>query len=177
MNWVQALPRVLDRIHDTVGEGGLSPYQIVFGCDRSLGNMSLPRQRECEDATQFFERMRAIDLRVADVLNRKHKELAAKRSQGGKLPPLVIGSKVWYKRPPNSGVKTDSRWIGPGIVLGREGAESYIIEIAPGHKVCAPRHWLKPYIFEGQGAALPLFYHRRTEIEEEVTHRNRRWKK
>jgi hypothetical protein len=29
--WVEALPQILDRLHDTPGEGGLSPYQILFG--------------------------------------------------------------------------------------------------------------------------------------------------
>ncbi len=34
--WVEAMPQVLDRLHDTPGEGGLSPYQILFGRERPL---------------------------------------------------------------------------------------------------------------------------------------------
>ena len=30
INWVEALPRVLRHHHDTMGEKGLSPYQIFF---------------------------------------------------------------------------------------------------------------------------------------------------
>ena len=89
---------------------------------------------------------------------------------GTKLPPLAPGCRVWYKRPPRTGEKTDSRWIGPGVVLRREGLETYAVEVALGHVVCAPRHWLKEYVCEGEGPSLPLFYHRRTEVgDEEVT--------
>jgi hypothetical protein len=37
--WVEALPRVLDMIHDTKGEGGLSPYEILFGRQRPKGGI------------------------------------------------------------------------------------------------------------------------------------------
>ena len=35
-NWVEALPRALCLYHDTVGEMGHSPYQIMFGRERLL---------------------------------------------------------------------------------------------------------------------------------------------
>ena len=34
INWVEALPRVLCAYHDTRGESGYSPFQIVFGRER-----------------------------------------------------------------------------------------------------------------------------------------------
>jgi len=34
INWVEALPRALKVHHDMVGEGGYSPYHIMFGRDR-----------------------------------------------------------------------------------------------------------------------------------------------
>ena len=37
INWVEALPQVLDRFHDTPGESGFSPYQILFGRERCTG--------------------------------------------------------------------------------------------------------------------------------------------
>ena len=61
INWVESLPNVLDRLHDVVGEGGLSPYQIVFGRDRPLANYPLPTTHECEDAENFMKRMHDID--------------------------------------------------------------------------------------------------------------------
>ncbi len=72
--WVELLPAALDRIHDTPGESGLSPYQIVFGRDRPLANKSYEPPRECEDAQQFFEKMKMIDKQVADKLNEIHKK-------------------------------------------------------------------------------------------------------
>ena len=54
INWVEALPLVVDRIHDLVGETGYSPYEIVFGRSRPLGNLPYRPERFCEDAQQFF---------------------------------------------------------------------------------------------------------------------------
>lgn len=39
VNWVEALPHALRLIHDRVGEGGMSPHQIVFGRDRNLAGL------------------------------------------------------------------------------------------------------------------------------------------
>jgi len=36
VNWVEALPQVVDRLHDVKGEGGLSPYEILFGRERPM---------------------------------------------------------------------------------------------------------------------------------------------
>ena len=57
LTWVELFPPVLDRIHDTPGEGGLSPYQILFGRDRPLGNTPYQPIHECEDSTVFFSRI------------------------------------------------------------------------------------------------------------------------
>ena len=38
-----------------------------------------------------------------------------------------------------SGEKLDSRWIGPGLVKGREGERSYIIEIKSGIEIKSHR--------------------------------------
>ena len=37
--WVDALPQALDRLHDAKGQCGLSPYEILFGRSRPLGNI------------------------------------------------------------------------------------------------------------------------------------------
>ena len=31
LNWVEALPQTIDRIHDNIGETGESPYRVIFG--------------------------------------------------------------------------------------------------------------------------------------------------
>ena len=49
-NWLELLPRVLNVIHDTPGESGLSPYQILFGRDRHTANIPYRPPRECEDS-------------------------------------------------------------------------------------------------------------------------------
>jgi hypothetical protein len=44
VNWVEALPQTLDRIHDVKGESGFSPNEILFGVERPLGYpMNLPK--------------------------------------------------------------------------------------------------------------------------------------
>ena len=55
--WVEALPQVLDKIHDTKGEGGLSPYEILFGRTRPLAGVPYHPPKECENSKEFFTRM------------------------------------------------------------------------------------------------------------------------
>jgi hypothetical protein len=170
INWVEALPHVLDRIHDTKGESGLSPYEILFGRERPLAGVPYTPPRECEDAQEFFRRMKDIDERVARVLNKKHEEEAKRINKGRKeLKPLEMGTLVWYRRPEGSGEKLDTRWIGPGVVKAREGERSYVVEIKPGMEMKAHRSFLKEYR-EPQlvGKGVPLFYYRRTEKEEDA---------
>ena len=54
VNWVEALPRVLRIYHDTPGESGISPYQIVFGRERHLAGAPYEPLRECESANVFL---------------------------------------------------------------------------------------------------------------------------
>ena len=74
INWVEALPIVIDRIHDTIGESGYSPYEIVFGRQRPLANLPYEPVHECEDAISFFNRQERIDKEVANILQEKHKK-------------------------------------------------------------------------------------------------------
>ena len=76
INWVEALLTVLSKIHDAPGELGLSPYQIVFGRERTLPNIPYQPPHDCEDARNFFQRVKEIDERVARILNEKHEKLA-----------------------------------------------------------------------------------------------------
>ena len=170
INWVEGLPQVVDRLHDVRGETGLSPYQILFGRDRPLAGTPYTPPRECEDAQQFFKRMSDIDRHVAETLNGLHVMQAERINQNRKdMPPLKVGDKIWYRRPENSGEKTDSRWIGPGLVKAREGERSYLIEVKPGVEMKAHRSFLKLYQ-EPQvaGRGVPLFFHKRTEPEEDA---------
>ena len=170
INWVEALPQVVDRIHDVKGESGLSPYEILFGRERPLAGLPYTPAKECEDAQQFFRRMGEIDQKVADALNRAHSAQAQRINQGRKeMQPFKIGDVVWYRRPENSGEKLDSRWIGPAIVKAREGEHSYVIEIKSGMEMKAHRSFLKPYNEpQVHGKGVPLFFYKRTEKEEEA---------
>ena len=38
ISWVEALPQILDRYHDTPGETNLSPYESLFGREGPLAN-------------------------------------------------------------------------------------------------------------------------------------------
>ena len=76
---------------------------------------------------------------------------------------------MWYKRPPNSGKKVDSRWLGPAAIIEREGERSYVVELKPQYFIKAPRSLLKPYYQDKVvGKQTEMFYHRRTEPDEEA---------
>ena len=168
INWVEALPQVLDRMHDVKGKSGLTPYQILFGRDRPLAGIPYTPPRECDDAVQFHKRMAEVDRQVADVLNRTHTMQAKRINQERKdMSPFPVGTQIWYKRPENSGVKLDSRWIGPGVIKAREGERSYLIEIKPGIITKAHRSFLKLYNEpQVEGRGIPLYFFKRTEPEE-----------
>ena len=51
--WVESLPYIVDRIHDTPGETGFYPFQILFGRDRPLASIPYSPHKDCEDAQLF----------------------------------------------------------------------------------------------------------------------------
>ena len=117
-NWVSLLPHVIDTIHDTVGEGGYSPYQIVFGRDRPMSGLLYQPPTRAEDARFFFKRMENLRRKVSEVLNKKHEKMPHFSSQPERI--FKPGDLIWYYRPPPTGDKLDSKWLGPGVVVRRE---------------------------------------------------------
>ena len=133
VNWVAALPRVLDRYHDTPNVSGLSPYEILFGRPRPIAHRPYSPPVDCEDANKFFQRIYEQDLKIAKVLNGLHdKETSRFNVQFKNFDDLEIMTPVWYRRPENTGDKLDGRWTGPCVVRGKEGEDSYLIEVEPG---------------------------------------------
>jgi len=61
LSWAEALPVAVNHIHDTPGESGLSPYEIVTGRQRLILGIKLPIQRECQDALDFFDHQQKVD--------------------------------------------------------------------------------------------------------------------
>ena len=162
---------VLDRYHDTPGESGLSPYQIMFGRERSLANLPYETYTECEDAVNFFDRMEALDEEVARILNAKHVQrnlIVNVHRQPSKV--YNVGDLVWYWRPPDSGDKLSTRWLGPCRVTKVVGEHSYELQITPTRKVSAVATFLKPYNPDKFiGTPVSLYTHRRTQIDTQLT--------
>ena len=95
-NWVDALPQVIDRIHDMKGESGLSPYQILFGRGRPLGNVPYSPEMEWEDAGQFFKNRVDMDIRVATVMNALHEREAERINKDRRQCSVFkVCDKVW----------------------------------------------------------------------------------
>ena len=131
-NWLELLPRAINIIHDAPGESGLSPYEILFGRERYMARVPYNPPRYCEDALEFFERMDSIDEEISQELNSLHRREAARiHAHRKERHALPRGRKVWYKRPEGWGNKLHSRWVGPGVVLLREGESSYKISTGP----------------------------------------------
>jgi len=68
-SWMELLPMALRVIHDTPGESGLSPYEIVFGRHRPMAALPYRPIREAESATEFFGRVESLREQVANKLN------------------------------------------------------------------------------------------------------------
>ena len=125
---------------------------------------------ECYDSQAFFRRMKTIDQYVAKNLNDKHEKSIQRYNQKWSDQTIFEQEeKVWYRRPENSGHKLDSRWLGPALIIGREGEHSYIIQVKPEVQMKAHQNLLKKYVNEKVfGQALPLFYPKRTVIDPEA---------
>ena len=169
INWVEALPQILDRHHDTPGEGGYSPYEILFGRERPFGGLPYKPPRESEDCLNFIQRMKKIDQVLADTLNIQHQKQAESLNRKRKdFPRLKVGDKVWYLRPENSGTKIDSRWLGPAVIVEQNGDSSYHIKLHEKKIMAVPTKFLKPYVEDTTTETpIPLFFHKRTTVSEE----------
>ena len=108
--------------------------------------------------------------KFAEILTNLHATQSERASVGkGEWKPFAPGDKVWYRRPENSGGPVDSRWLGPAIIVSREGNLSYTITIKPGKEMTCVRSFLKPYVEDTYNSdKIPLYYHRRTVIDEEA---------
>ena len=54
LNWVEALPRALRYHHNTIGECGFSPYQILFGRDRPEAGLPYEPPRKMPECGNIF---------------------------------------------------------------------------------------------------------------------------
>ena len=161
INWVEALPRVLRMYHDTPGESGFSPYQVVFGRERPLASLPYDPVRECEGAQQFFDRMKALDEKVAHVLNQTHWQEAQRVNASRVHPtPYGPGDKVWLLRPKDAATKLDTWWVGPTQVVKRVGDISYQVMVKPGLVQDVHHDQLKPFVEDVvAGPPVELFHH------------------
>ena len=128
-----------------------------------LANVPYKPRRECEDAHQFFERMKQTDKYVAELLNSLHRsEADSVNKKRRELKAIPIGTLVWYRRPPATGGKLDGRWLGPCEVLAREGEHSYVLRTDQNKRVKAHRTHVKEYWDYTQAIPKPRFWHKRT---------------
>ena len=128
VNWVEGLPRALQLHHDMTGECGMSPYQIMFGRDRTTPGVPYTPERECESAVEFFQRMEWVDGIISTRMNEVHKhEMEILNKKRKVRDPFQEGDKVWVRKPPSlsSQAKLETRWSGPMKIIQRRGESSY----------------------------------------------------
>ena len=175
-NWAECLPAALRIIHDVKGEGGLSPYEVVFGRQRPLGGIPYVPLRRAEEAEEFFARIREQELAVSKNLNDLHAKRAAYENQSRPNPPaFASGDKVWYKRPTaavhSTSAKLASYCLGPCIVKSRVGQASYEVEVRPGTIQRVHVSQLKPHREDSFGGPplLVNYFQSSGEEAEDVT--------
>ena len=160
VNWVAALPRALRIHHDMVDPvTNLSPYEIVFGRERSLAGLPWSPVRWCSEAESFFDAMRDIDEKVAKLLNEEHAKVARRvNANRGPGPVYHIGDWVWYLRPKSvGGTKLRTYWQGPFKVLSRAGERSYRLRTPQGEEFDAFQDQLKPCCWDDVGPVMAKF--------------------
>jgi len=156
LNWVEALPRALAIHHDVPGPGGLSPYHILFGRDRSVQGIPYIPERESEDAQAFFARMDQVDQLVAHALNKAHEEKMQQLNSKPERDPFPPGALVWVYKAPDlaSQSKVEAKWKGPLAVHSRTGHRSYLVTDKRGATFGAHVDQLQPYTALGDPGEL-----------------------
>lgn len=168
ISWIEALPQILDRIHDTPGDTGLSPYEILFGRQRPLAGRPYHPPRVADDAKAFVEKMEETDRYIAEFSNWRNQKDTERINRDRKpFPRLSIDQIVWVQRPEGSGTKLDTRWIGPARVVEQKGANSYKVQIDEERFLEVPTKHLKLYQhdMDTPGQVIPLYWYKRTELE------------
>jgi hypothetical protein len=168
ISWIEALPQILDRIHDTPGDTGLSPYEILFGRQRPLAGRPYHPPRVADDAKAFIEKMEETDRYIAEFSNWRNQKDTERINRDRKpFPRLSIDQIVWVQRPEGSGTKLDTRWIGPARVVEQKGANSYKVQIDEERFLEVPTKHLKLYQhnMDTPGQVIPLYWYKRTELE------------
>jgi hypothetical protein len=169
INWVEALPRVLRVYHDTRGESGYSPFQIVFGRDRFVAGAPLPIERECVGASDFVDRMEWLDREVSKKLTDQLESEVSRANGARRVPPTYRpGDWVWVLRPKTgeSSAKAETWWTGPVVVQKRTGDASYEVELHPGERHAVHADRLKPCV---QSEPVDLFHFEAGYAQEGIT--------
>ena len=181
INWVGALPHALRLYHDCPGPTGWSPYEIVFGRERSLADFPRRGAAQCEEAADFFNRMQAMDTKIAKELDKIHAAqqgyINEKRREGHQHR---VGDKVWVIRPKQlGGNKISPWWLGPYPIVAREGERSFVVLKTPTETLSVHADQLKPWYGEDvEGPGIPIVYRQKDpgdtlpmEVEGIRTHR------
>ena len=161
VTWVEFIPKALRVIQDTQGESGLSPYEILFVWGRPLQGLPYISEPFCHDATEWVERQQHLHQEVARVLQHQHQVRANAANWKRRNPPaLEVGTKVWYRPEPQPGRdKLDPTWKGPGRILERVGASSYIVTVNGKTRQEAHRSQLYPHAEDDTGYTnFPMYY-------------------
>ena len=161
-NWVEILPRLLYAYHNNINKSGLSPYQILFGRERTGPGLPLVPPRECEDATQFLARMENLDKKISTEMNERNKKIMEWLNQNKNTRnPYKPGDLVWYLRPKHgASTNLDTWWVGPCKITEVSGDNSYQILIKSGETQMVHRDQLKthvPDIISGKPTSLFSF--------------------
>jgi len=160
INWVEALPRALRYIHDRVGEGGLSPYKILFGRDRPLAGLPYTPERECLEAKVFFDHIEHVDRLDAERLNQAHAQAQQRHNDKIRLrPAFQVDDLVLVAKPKQvGGFGTQTYWVGPTRIVNRTGENSFEVE-TPNQGTQAVRiSQIKPYFEEPLTGKVPLHF-------------------
>ena len=172
ISWMEALPRALWKYHATPGEAGLSPFQILFGRDRYEAGAPLDEEHECQGAKDFFDRVAAIDAKVAEALNKAHAEQQRRINAKRKTKtPFQQGDLVWVLRARNSPQtdKLDTWWIGPCKVTERLGEQSYTVMVKPNRTMEVHGSHMKEYVEDVmRGKPVELYHYLPTYKSTEV---------
>lgn len=136
-HWVLLLPLAIRMRHDTVDpELGFSPYQLVFGRDRSGFGLPWSVPHENLEALTWLEKREREEQDLGDRLRKRISDHSRRVSGQRKLRPFQKGDRVWMKRPKGiTGPGLQSVWLGPYVLAKQVGENSF--EVLAGKEMVA----------------------------------------
>ena len=131
-HWVEVLPAVVPRWHETTGPSGYTPKEIVFGKhNRTKGPPLAEPKKVAQDAAHYFQRREVLIALAHRAMIQVQETMAHKYNKSRRMSPnFSKGDRVCVRRQrKNLGDKTCPYRDEPYEVVAKKAHDLYVIPV------------------------------------------------